>query len=75
MPVSERDREQFRRIGEHKEESHRQAEERHRALPLAERLARSWALYLAFRSEASERRDDDPSRFYLRARQLGLYRP
>lgn len=77
MPkASDREREYMRRIGEYKEASHREATERHLALPIGERLARSWALYLAFRSTASsDRRDDDPSPFYARARDLGLYRP
>lgn len=70
------DREYMRRIGEYKEESHREATERHLALPLEERLVRSWNLYLAGRAEASlDRRDDDPTRFYDRARALGLYEP
>ena len=76
MGVSDRYREYMRRIGEYKEASHREATEQHRALSIGERLARSWALYLAFRSTAStDRRDDDPSRFYACARRLGLYRP
>jgi len=40
----------------------------------AERLSRSWALYVAHRTTADfARRDDDPSPFYDRARKLGLY--
>lgn len=75
-PVSDRDREYMRRIGAYKEASHLEASEQHLALSIGERLARSWALYLAFRSSAStDRRDDDPSQFYERARRLGLYRP
>jgi hypothetical protein len=72
MPVSERDRSVFRKLGEAKERSHREALEEHRALPLEERLARSWALYLRYRDSARSERDDDPSPFYARARALGL---
>ena len=76
MVVSDRDREYMRRIGEYKEASHREATERHLAASLEERLERSWQLYLAGRDEASlDRRDDDPTAFYDRARALGLYRP
>lgn len=49
---------------------------RHLALSLSERLERSWQLYLEGRSAAAlDRRDDDPSPFYEKARALGLYRP
>ncbi len=66
----------MRRLGSYKDASHAEALAQHRALPLAERLARSWALYLAGRGQvADERRDDDPSRFYELARRRGLYRP
>ena len=76
MTASEREREHMRRIGELKEASHREAQERHLALSIDERLERSWALYLAGRDDASlDRRDDDPSPFYERARALGLYQP
>lgn len=76
MPVDEREREHLRRIGEYKADSHRDAKARHLALSLSERLARSWQLYLEGRSTAAlDRRDDDPSPFYDKARALGLYRP
>ena len=76
MTVSARAREYMRRIGEAKAASHAEAAARHRALPVAERLRRSWALYLAGRSTIREdARDDDPTPFYDRARALGLYRP
>ncbi len=76
MGVSERDRAYMRRIGEAKAASHAEAAAAHRALPLEERLRRSWALYLAGRSTVrDEPRDDDPTPFYDRARALGLYRP
>jgi len=76
MAVSDRDREYMRRLGELKAESHREAQERHLALPIEERLRRSWELYLRFRSTVDQSaREDDPSPFYDRARALGLYRP
>jgi hypothetical protein len=76
MTVSAHDRDYMRRIGEAKAASHAEAGARHRALPVAERLRRSWALYLAGRSTMREdSRDDDPTPFYDRARALGLYRP
>lgn len=72
-PVSERDRDYLARLGALKDASHHDAEERHYALPLAERLERSWALYLAGRETARlDLRADDPSPFYARARALGL---
>jgi hypothetical protein len=76
MPVSDRDREVMRRIGAAKAASHAEAAAEHRALTVAERLQRSWALYLARRDPGlSESRDDDPTPFYARARELGMYRP
>ena len=76
MSAEEREREHLRRIGAYKADSHREAEARHLALSLSERLARSWQLYLEGRSAAAlERRDDDPSPFYEKTRALGLYRP
>lgn len=75
MSVSERDREYMRRIGEAKAASHADAAAAQRALALAERLQRSWSLYLACRSTIRDDRDDDPRPFYERARALGLYRP
>jgi hypothetical protein len=62
------------RIGACEAESHAEALARHLELPLAERLARSWALYEAHRGSLPGR-SDDPSPFYARARALGLYRP
>jgi hypothetical protein len=76
MTVSASDREFMRRIGEAKAASHAEAAARHRALPLRERLRRSWAVFLAGRSmQGPAERDDDPTPFYERARALGLYRP
>jgi hypothetical protein len=76
MLVSKRDHEYMRRIGEAKTASHADAAAAHRALPLEERLRRSWALFLAGRARGREAgRDDDPTPFYTRARTLGLYRP
>jgi len=74
MSVSERDRAYMRRIGTYKTAAHAEAQARHLALPLAERLRRSWALYEAHRA-TSKRALDDPTGFYDRARALGLYRP
>lgn len=76
MSASDRDREYMRRLGEYKAESHRDAQARHLALTLSERLERSWQLYLEGREHAAlDRRDDDPSPFYAKARKLGLYKP
>lgn len=76
MPVTDRERDHMRRIGEIKAELHEEERAAHLALPVAERLARSWALYLAYRDSLPTRDDDpDPSPFYERARALGLYRP
>jgi hypothetical protein len=74
MAVSDRDKQYFARIGAAKEASHARAQQAHQSLSLDERLAASWALYLAHRAAADlSRRDDDPSPFYDRARRLGLY--
>jgi hypothetical protein len=63
------------RLGKAKAESHADAAARHRALPLVERLRRSWGLYLSRRATARlDAREDDPSGFYDRARARGLYR-
>ena len=73
MPVSERERAFMARMAGYKAESHAEAHARHLALPLEERLQRSWELYLAGRAGGVIReRDDDPSPFYERARALGL---
>jgi hypothetical protein len=74
MAVSDRDRAYMQRIGEYKAASHDEARMLHLAATLSARLARSWQLYLEGRGTAAvERRDDDPSAFYERARALGLY--
>jgi hypothetical protein len=74
-PVSEADREYFRRIGRYKEESHAAAQAAHLALPPLERLRRSFAFSAQWRTRANlTARHDDPSPFYERARALGLYR-
>ena len=77
MPVSDRDREFMERIGAYKAASHADTTARHRASSIAERLRRSWALYMATRSSrrVADSEDDDPSPFYARARARGLYRP
>ena len=75
MGVSERDRDQMRRIGEYKAASHAEAQARHLALPLSERLLRSWQLSEQCGGTVRADRADDPTPFYERARALGLYRP
>jgi hypothetical protein len=73
MAVSERERAFMARLAGYKAESHAEAQARHLALPLEERLQRSWELYLAGRDTGSSREgNDDPSPFYERARALGL---
>lgn len=63
-------------MGAYQQAAHDEARERHLALPMSERLSRSWELYLAYRDSANlSARQDDPSAFYDRARELGLYRP
>jgi hypothetical protein len=74
--VSQRDRQYMQRLGQLKAASHEQAQRSHAALPLAERLLRSWLLYETYRDALQlVERADDPSLFYRRARELGLYRP
>jgi hypothetical protein len=75
MAVSQSDKRFMSRLGAIKAASHREASRTHRALPPAERLRRSWELFLDGRSTASAIDNDDPSPFYDRARALGLYRP
>jgi hypothetical protein len=73
MAVSERERAFMARLAGYKAESHAEAQARHLALPIGERLRRSWELYLAGREAGiGHERDDDPSPFYRRARALGL---
>lgn len=74
MSVSDRERAYMERLGRYKAASHADAEARHGALSLDERLRRSWALYEAHRDSLPPR-TDDPSAFYERARALGLYSP
>jgi hypothetical protein len=72
MPVSERDREQMRRIGGSKSRSHEDSRLAHLSLPLDERLRRSLEVSIATGLPGMSR-DDDPSPFYERARALSLY--
>jgi len=72
VAVTEHERDYMRRVGEIKATLREEERARHRSLPIEERLERSWALYLAYR-ERLPSRDEDPSRFYDRARALGLY--
>ena len=74
MPVTERERDYMRRIGEIKVALRQEERAAHLALPVAGRLARSWALYLAYRDSLPVQ-DDGPPSLYDRARTLGLYRP
>lgn len=74
MPISDRERDYMRRIGEVKASLREQESAEHLALPVSERLERSCAMYLAYRGSLPSR-DDDPSAFYARARALGLYLP
>jgi hypothetical protein len=74
VSVSERDRAYLERLGRYKATSHDEAQARHLARSLAERLRQSWALAEAHRDSARPL-DDDPSPFYERARRLGLYEP
>jgi hypothetical protein len=72
----ERERAYFQRLGELKAASHEEALRRHRALPIEERLARSWQLYEAYRDSVRRtERGDDALQFYAKARARGLYRP
>ena len=72
MPVTDREREHMRRIGEIKAALRVDERAAHLSLTVDERLTRSWALYLAYR-DSLPARDDDPSPLYERARALGLY--
>lgn len=74
MTVTGSDRQFMERIGRYKAVTHADAATRHLALPLAERLERSWNLYLTYRTSTTRRpRTDNPNAFYERARTLGLY--
>lgn len=76
MAVSEHDRAYMQRLGRYKATSHAEATARHLALPLAQRVQRSWALFVTRRAGARlDARQDDPSHFYTLARARGLYRP
>jgi hypothetical protein len=76
MAVSDEDREYMRRIGVYKALSHREAQAEHLAGSLDERLRRSWRLYQRFRHRVRHANaTDDPTPFYDRARELGLYKP
>lgn len=75
MASSDDDRSYLGRIGAYKRASHHAAASEHRSLSLADRLARSWALYEAHADSTSAPRDDSgPLAFYERARSLGLLR-
>lgn len=76
VSTSEHDREYMRRIGVYKALSHCEAQAEHLALPLDERLRRSWRLYVRYRPRLRDPgADDDPTPLYDRARERGLYEP
>ncbi len=73
MAVSLGDKEHMRKVGRFKAESHGAAQSKHQLTPLSERLSRSWDLYVSMREHVSGAlRQDDPSGFYVRARELRL---
>lgn len=75
MATSDKDRSYLARLGAFKQASHEEIASEHQALSLAERLARSWALFEAFADSTKAPRDDSgPLAFYERARSLGLLR-
>ena len=74
--VSEHDREHFRKIGRWKHEGHGEALKRHMARSGNERLAYSVLMNRRYeRLPTWSQRQDDPSPFYERAKELGFYRP
>lgn len=73
MAVSSGDHRFMGRIGRYKAASHTAAAARHVALPMTERLQRSWDLYMTYRPATTRGKLDDPAVFYERARKLGLY--
>ncbi len=76
MRVTQADRDYMRRLGALESAAHVERQDAHRTLTIGERLRRSLVLSQQFRATANlERRSDDPTTFYDRARQLGLYRP
>ncbi len=76
MPVSSRDRDYMRRLGEFQAQGAENRERAHRALSLSARLEQSMGFCRRFFSTANlAAREDDPTPFYDRARRLGLYRP
>jgi hypothetical protein len=76
VTAPDKDREYMRRIGVYKGLSHREAQAEHLALSLDERFRRSWRLYQRYRHRIRrDSRQDDPTAFYDRARELGLYKP
>ncbi|MBI5949715.1 MAG: hypothetical protein HY875_16375 [Chloroflexi bacterium] len=75
--ASEWDRAYMRRIGRWKHEGHEIALAEHLALSGTERLVTSvvWTRANLGLATWSLRTDDQPERFYERAKELGLYRP
>ena len=75
-PVSEHDREYFRKLARWKQEGHEEALREHLARRPFDRLAAGIALMLSgpfFETDPHEL--EGPSRFYEKAKELGLYRP
>lgn len=73
--VSDWDREYMKRLGRYKEQTHAEALAEHLRRGGRERTEAALAAMLrgaAFASRLPD--DDDPSQFYARARELGLYR-
>ena len=74
--VSEQDRDYMRRVGAAKAASHADAVSEHLRLDPIDRLRRSFAISAELRAAANlGAREDDPSAFYDRARERGLYVP
>lgn len=73
-PVSEADREYFRRLGRYKDESNAMSDAAHRARPLWDRVKHSFDWCSAMMSSVRHdvRDDDDPGHFYELARARGL---
>jgi hypothetical protein len=65
----------FRRIGEYKRATHQKALEEHLALPIEQRIRRSWEFYEMSEPMGVAEEEApvwDAVDFYARARQLGL---
>lgn len=74
MSVTDHERDYFRRIGAVKKTLRDDGAAAHARLSLSERLERSWQFYLHHRQTHQCYRQEDPTPFYERARELGLHR-